>query len=209
MLTPAGCAGKVGVRGEFSTRNHIVTEEEWTMRYGILLVIFVVILTSGFAVAAPAESEPNNDPSSADPITLGGSDGGSLSVISDNDWFFFNGEAGMQVRIELYHNGSFLGISDMAIDLWGPGPTWLTFSDTAPSGTVDYERIDYTLTTTGIHYILVSAYSWSSIAHAYSLQTTWLNQPTPTPTATETPTPTFTPWVPVTGVDAGTWEIYR
>jgi len=179
------------------------------MRYGILLVIFGLVLTSGFAVAETTDTEPNDDPSSAQPIALGGSWGGTLSTLYDDDWFSFTGPAGAEIKIELYHNGSFMGISDMSIDLYGPGVTWLAYSDTAPSGTVDYELINRTLTSTGLYYVRVSATVWASIAHSYSLKTTWLNPPTPTPTVTETPTPTFTPWIPVTGVDGGTWEVYR
>jgi hypothetical protein len=183
------------------------------MRYGILHVILGMILLSGIAVAEPEDTEPNDTWADAQSIGVNGSWGGSLYWVDDLDWFSFSGEAGMEMKIELFHTGSFMGTTDFMLDFFGPpGVTWLAYSDTAPSYNVEYEKIDYTLTSTGTHYVLVSASLWASIAHSYSLKTTWVNQPTPTPTVTETPlppTPTFTPWIPVTGLDEGVWEIYR
>jgi hypothetical protein len=179
------------------------------MRQAILPAILGILLRSAIAVAEPADTEPNDDPSTAQPITLAGGVNGSLYPGSDIDWFSFSGQAGAGITIELFHVGDFLGTTDFILDLYGPGPTLLASSNTYLSGNIDYERIDYMPATTGTHYIRVSPWSYSPIANSYAINRAWISIPTPTPGATMTPTPTFTPWIPNAGVEDGVWEVYR
>jgi len=156
-------------------------------------------------VGEPVDTEPNDDPATAQPISLGGSENGTLLFNGDDDWFSFFGEPGMEVRIELFHTGNSYGTSDYTLRLFRPDMFLLDISITSPSGETDYEKAEATLSTTGTHYVEVSAGNWVALVNGYRIESTWVNQPA----ATETPTATFTPWIPVTGVDGGTWEIYR
>lgn len=176
------------------------------LRPRALLTVF--LLCTSFAFADVPESEPNNTSGDADPFPIGEFLRGNATTVYDVDWFRFDGQAGMQIRLQLRHTGSFLGTSDFGLWLYGPGPSFLAFSDSPPSGNFDLEEINYTLTSNGVHYVMVDLTLWYSIANAYFIETFWLNQPTPTPTITPTPTVTWTPWVPQTSVETG-WEVYR
>lgn len=176
--------------------------------WGLIVFGMVVLVAAAPAFGDIPESEPNDSPLDADPFGIGDFLYGQASSVYDEDWFTFLGQPGMQVRIRLYHSGSFLGMSNFGLWLWGPSVNLLAFADSPPIGTTDFEQIEYTLTASGNHYVSTDLTLWSSIAHAWSIETYWLNPPTPTPTITPTPTVTPTPWQPLTGVDVG-WMVYR
>jgi hypothetical protein len=173
------------------------------------LGLSLLLLVPGTAVGSVPESEPNDTPGTADPFPIDELLTGDAYTLSDQDWWSFSGEAGMQIRLTLIHLGSLIyGKSDFVLLLWGPGVVPLAESDNYnPLTNNDVEIIEYTLPSTGTHYVSTFLWQWAPAAHAYTIKTEWLNRPTVTPTATSTPTMTWTPWVPETSVEG--WEVYR
>jgi hypothetical protein len=182
---------------------------EETMGKVAWLGIWLILIVPSIAVGNIPESETNNSPGEADPIPLGETAAGAASTLSDDDWWSFSGEAGMEIRLTLIHIGSYiLGKSDFILRLWGPGVVLLVVSDNYNPGTTsDVEIITHTLTSTGTHYFSTDPQMWASAARSYTVKTEWLNEPSPTPTVSPTPTMTWTPWVPQTSVEG--WEVYR
>jgi hypothetical protein len=184
---------------------------------GICMLLLLLVPVTVFGKIS--EIEPNGDMSSATVFTLGEICRGSGFTINDVDYWKFDLEAGQEIRLRLSHSGSWIyGTSDFRLQLRNSSGSILAESDHDAGSTSDSETITYTVISTGTYYMRVDLWAWSSAANAYSVTTTWENEPVPTPTMVNTPIPTETPEntptpvdtpTPVSGIDSLCWEIYR
>ena len=87
-----------------------------------------------FGITMVAESESNNTPGTADPFTMGNILNGSISSISDFDYFSFNGVSGQTIICE-YDGGASPGLDPSFRLFCSDGTTRMGYSEPGPGGT--------------------------------------------------------------------------
>jgi hypothetical protein len=145
----------------------------------------------------PDALEPDDDRSSARPISTGGSEQAhNVCPAGDADWVVFSASAGAHV-IETTGLGP---EADTIIELYDGSGTRLASNDDYGPGAAS--RIHYTFDSAGDYYVKTRHYdpTQHGAGTEYSLLIYPGNPPPPTPTLTPPPTVTPTPSLPSSGV---------
>lgn len=130
-------------------------------------------------VGSAAESEPNEDVATADPISYNGRRNGAVDV-GETDFYKFNGTAGDMVRLQYFDSGNAQGASDsITISMLAPdGVTAL-----ATGGDGELQILTTILTETGTFYVKVeggAALTTYGIELKRFLSATWETEPNDT-----------------------------
>lgn len=165
----------------------------------------VILLVIPAWVAQAQEGEPNDSFGSAFEVAVGTDFSGTAVGPGDLDYFEFQADAGMQIRLRFEHLGSALGHSNWDMFLYDNTFTQIGSSQNpVTAGFDDFETITFTAGSTTTYYFLLENISWNNIAKSYFMELEWLNPWTPTPVFTSTPEPN-----PPLASSVVSWQFYR
>lgn len=146
-----------------------------------LVVFALVALLAGFAVAKDdtekpvpfkdpiraSESEPNDDCTQADVLTLGDPMAASINPADDHDWFEFTANAGQCVVFETAPGAGQVG-GDTRLWLYESNCTTMAgFDDDGGDGL--YSRLEFEFTASGTYYVEIDEYGNNNVIDAYVL----------------------------------------
>jgi len=109
------------------------------------------------ALATVPESEPNNDYTTADAVTIGDQATGAINPAGDWDWFEFSATAGQVIEIDVDAEEVGSDVDTYMYLYASDGQTQLAYNDDW-GGWYD-SHIEYTIPTTGNYYIALREYS--------------------------------------------------
>jgi hypothetical protein len=131
------------------------------------------------AAATVPESEPNNDYTTADAVSLGDAATGAIDPAGDWDWFVFSATAGQIVELDIDAEEVGSDVDTYMYLYASDGETQLAYND--DWGEWYDSHIEYTIETTGDYYVALREYSDPEVGGATYTYTLNLNVLLPGP----------------------------